>query len=539
MLEPTRVLGVESDGFAPGEAIPEGTMLQGGNYVIQRSLGRGGFGITYFARDQQLERDVVVKECFPESICHREGLDLAVRSPANAPHFRKCVEMFIREARSIARLSHPNIVNVFAIFEENQTAYMVLDLIHGSDLLDIIETQNKIFSPDDIRAILTDVLGALTVVHDQNLLHRDISPDNILLDDKGHPTLIDFGSAREFASERARESTSLLFVKDGYSPFEFYVSGAAHSPASDLYALGGTFYHLIAGEAPPSSQLRSADLQAERPDPCRPLAGRFAGYDPGFLEAIDKAMSLTPSKRIQTTRDWLRQLASQRAAETNKTESPKSQATSALGDLVSQTNQDVLGRQPQAAQPAGRPDAFAVDLGLQPVWRDEFNRETEELLAQESMAEPDSAQDNDIYYDDPDDLVTEQEDLHETGRDKNARSTAQTEDARLVQAQIAAYYQQKDPRKARQRSGRNPGPIYIFGGLFGVILAAFIAVNQEQMKEDGSWRVVFSLQGFCRSEFFQTHTPIEVDCETRQDVRKIDMTDRDRLIQLRNTDRGG
>ncbi len=537
MLEPTRVLGVEDDGFAPGEAIPEGTLLQGGNYVISRSLGRGGFGITYFARDLQLERDVVIKECFPESICHRQGLDLAVRSPGNAPHFRKCVEMFIREARSIARLSHPNIVEVYAIFEENQTAYMVLDLINGSDLLDIIETQNKTFTPSEIHAILTDVLGALTVVHDQNLLHRDISPDNILLDDKGHPTLIDFGSAREFASERARVNTSLLFVKDGYSPFEFYVSGAAHSPASDLYALGGTFYHLIAGEAPPSSQLRSADLQAERPDPCLPLAGRFAGYNPGFLEAIDKALSLTPSKRIQTTREWLRLLAQQSAVAAGTTERPGSQTPSALGDLVSQTNRDVLGQHPQTRQPVDRPDDFAVDLGLQPVWRDEFNRETEELLANEAVAETEGAQNSAADHDDALVVETEDEEWQNTTRGQPAQSAVHNEDTRLAEAQIAAYYQRKDPRKARRRSGGNPGPFYIIAGVLGVILAAFIAVNQEQMKEDGSWRVVFSLQGFCRSEFFQTYTPIKVDCETRQDVRKIDMTVRDRLIQLDNTDR--
>lgn len=498
-------------------------------------MGRGGFGITYFARDLQLERDVVIKECFPESICDRHGHGLAVRTRGNALHFRKCVEMFIREARSIARLSHPNIVDVYAIFEENETAYMVLDLIHGSDLLEIIETQDRIFTPVETRAILTDVLSALTVVHDQNLLHRDISPDNILLDANNHPTLIDFGSAREFASERARVNTALLFVKDGYSPFEFYVSGAAHSPASDLYALGGTFYHLISGEAPPSSQLRSADLQAEKPDPCKPLVGRFPGFAAGFLEAIDKALSLPPSKRIQTTRDWLKLLAAQTALETQQTTRPARKTSSVLGDFVSETNRDVLGDQPRTRQRSNQAYPYDVDLGLQPVWRDEFNRETEELQAKEALAGNDPVADDATFQDDDDVFeMVEAEDQH-ASRWRTAQGATQMASFPSAEAQIAAYYQGKDPRKARSIRTRNAGPLYIFGGLFVLVLASFIAVNQERMKEEGSWKVVFSLQGFCRSEFFQTYAPIEVNCEIRQDVRRIDMNNRDRILQLDST----
>lgn len=525
-MQPTRVLGVDQDSFASGEALAAGALLNGGNYVVERSLGQGGFGITYLAKDLQLERYVVIKECFPESICYRDGLDLAVRSPSHGPHFSKCVEMFVREARSIARLSHPNIVNVYAIFEENKTAYMVLDLIDGADLLDIIEEHDRTFTPDEIELILTDILSALTVVHDQNLLHRDISPDNILLSDSGRPTLIDFGSAREFASERTRVNTSLLFVKDGYSPFEFYVSGAAHSPASDLYALGGTIYHLVAGEAPPSSQFRSAELQAERPDPCVPLAGRFEGYKSGFLESVDKALSLVPSKRIQTTRDWLKLLATNDVVRRSVTETPSPQQPTSLGELVSQTNKEVLGAQPVARPEPVRLDEYAVDLGQQPVWRDEFNRETEELLAKAELTELDDAEDSEIF--ETVEAIPEPQEQVMQGR----HAAQQSADVRSAQSEIAAYYQAKDTRKSRRRRSGNPGPLYIFIGFFVVILASFIAVNQERMKEDGSWTVVFSLQGFCRSDFFQTYSPIEISCEGRQDVRRIDLNDRDMILQL-------
>ena len=179
------------------EALPDGTLLLGDQFTIHRALSNGGFGITYLAKDNFLDRDVVIKECYPEVFCMREGRNVLVRSDQHKEKYRTIVKMFMREARSIAKMRHPNIVGVHRIFEDNQTAYMVLDLIHGRDLLSIINDENDPLPPAQIKEILIKVLDAVDLVHQNDLLHRDISPDNILLDKWGSPFLIDFGAARE------------------------------------------------------------------------------------------------------------------------------------------------------------------------------------------------------------------------------------------------------------------------------------------------------------------------------------------------------
>jgi len=127
----------------------------------------------------------------------------------------------------------------------------------------------------------------------------------VLIDKSGNPILIDFGAASEQVARATRVLTGRRVIKEGYSPQEFYLTGAEQSPASDLYSLGATFYHVITGQAPPESQRRLARVAEGEPDPYEPLAGRFEGYPPGFLEAIDKAVRVMPKDRIQSAGDWL------------------------------------------------------------------------------------------------------------------------------------------------------------------------------------------------------------------------------------------
>ncbi|MFK7761763.1 MAG: serine/threonine-protein kinase [Roseobacter sp.] len=285
------------------DALAPGSKLLSGQYEIQRYLSSGGFGITYLASDS-LNRTVVIKECFPEAFCSRVNRTVRARTKNYLDDFRSIVKLFVREAHALSRLDHPSVVGVHQVFEDNETAYMALDLIDGKDLLDIIESGSPKMSPDEVRALTLQLLDAVGHVHAQDLLHRDISPDNILIDKKGHPVLIDFGAAREEASRKSRVLSSVLVVKDGYSPQEFYVTGSQQAPCSDLYALAATLAHLISGDAPPNSQARLAALASSQPDLYVPLAGRFPGYDAVFLEAIDKAMSIVPAERLQSAEDW-------------------------------------------------------------------------------------------------------------------------------------------------------------------------------------------------------------------------------------------
>ncbi|MEL6933012.1 MAG: protein kinase [Pseudomonadota bacterium] len=286
------------------DELAPGTELLQGQFTIEKFLNSGGFGITYLARDS-LDRRVVIKECFPSSFCHRSRAIVSPRSRAHTKELKSVVDLFVQEARSLAKLEHPNIVGVHQVFEDNSTAYMVLDFVEGSDLLDTLEDSAKTLTAPQIKGILKDVLGAVSYIHDQDILHRDISPDNILLDEDLRPVLIDFGAAREEATKKSRVLSALRVVKDGYSPQEFYVQGSTQTPSSDLYALAATFYHLISGEIPANSQARLAAIAASEDDPYVPLSDNVKGFDKKFLAAIDMAMEIVPKDRIQSAKEWL------------------------------------------------------------------------------------------------------------------------------------------------------------------------------------------------------------------------------------------
>jgi serine/threonine protein kinase len=293
---------VDPDAFA--DDLKPGTQLLDGHYTIIGFLNSGGFGITYLARDS-LDRTVVIKECFPNALCRRSTSVVRARSRKHQNDFRGFVESFVAEAKSLARLVHPNIVGVHQVFEDNDTAYMAIDFIDGRDLHDILDSTDQAFTPAQIVTMLKKMLSAVDFIHQAGILHRDISPDNILVDKTGNPILIDFGAASEQVVRATRVLTGRRVIKEGYSPQEFYLTGAEQSPASDLYSLGSTFYHVITGKAPPESQRRLARVAERAPDPYVPLAGRYEGYPPGFLEAIDKAVKVMPRDRIQSAGDWL------------------------------------------------------------------------------------------------------------------------------------------------------------------------------------------------------------------------------------------
>ncbi len=287
------------------EGLQPGAKLLRGQYEILSYLSNGGFGITYLARDS-LERDVVIKECFPGALCRRDGDIVEAADPSYSEDLRAIVDLFIQEARNHARLVHPNIVDVHQVFEDNNTAYIAMDLIRGCDLLDYMDKPENESGPDFIVQVTEKMLSAVSFIHQSGMLHRDISPDNILIDENGDPVLIDFGAAREQAANKSAALLTLRVIKDGYSPHEFYVRGAEQGPSSDLYVLAATLYHAISGERPIDGQSRLNAFNNGQEDPYSPLTGRFEGYPEGFLEAIDKAMEVHATDRLQSALDWLR-----------------------------------------------------------------------------------------------------------------------------------------------------------------------------------------------------------------------------------------
>lgn len=286
-----------------GDELLPGTTLFHGQYRITRFINSGGFGITYLATDS-LNRDVVIKECFSSTFCRRKETRVRARSLGTRDHMSKIVKGFLNEARSLASLKHPNIVGVHQVFEDNDTAYMAMDYIRGHDLLEIIDEKKVALSPDQIVLIAGKMVSAISYIHQNGLLHCDVSPDNIFINEDGEPILIDFGAARRSASGEAQKYSGLSVVKDGYSPHELYAPGGNSGPWSDIYSLAASLYHAITGQAPENCQTRLAAMAEKRPDPVRPLAGAVAGYPRGFLESIDRAMSVVPLSRFQSAVEW-------------------------------------------------------------------------------------------------------------------------------------------------------------------------------------------------------------------------------------------
>lgn len=332
------------------DELTPGVSLLHGQYVIEEYLVRGGFGITYLARDS-LDRQVVIKECFPGAICCRAGSIVQSRNNDQAGLYASIVRHFLHEARRLAKLTHPNIVGVHQVFEENGTAYMAMDYVEGVDLLTMLEEDENKLTPDMIRDTLRNALVAISYIHKQGILHRDISPDNFLLGPNNELTLIDFGAAREHAGRETRALSALVAVKDGYSPHEFYLADVKQCASSDLYSLAATFYHLITGFAPPYSQERLAAVAGNQPDPYVPLVSKTKGFDVTFLSAIDQALSVLAKDRIQTADEWLATLAAAPVAPVIDTSGQLSRELRlAISRLVEKTNKGIKRGQPGLAR---------------------------------------------------------------------------------------------------------------------------------------------------------------------------------------------
>ncbi len=240
--------------------IPPGTILLG-KFLIGKVLGQGGFGITYLALDLNLDLKLAIKEFFPHGLVARipgtSDVDTYIGKLKNQYAFG--LDRFLNEAKTLARFSeHPNIVTVRDFFRLNKTAYMVMNYVEGVTLQTYLANQEgEAISFARALDIFLPVLDALKEVHALGVIHRDISPDNLLITTRGQAVLTDFGSARQALSEKDRSLSVIL--KAGYSPEEQYRSKGKQGPWTDVYAVAATFYHSITGQLPPESLDRLAE----------------------------------------------------------------------------------------------------------------------------------------------------------------------------------------------------------------------------------------------------------------------------------------
>ncbi|MEZ5818071.1 MAG: serine/threonine-protein kinase [Hyphomicrobiaceae bacterium] len=275
--------------------LPTGTRVD--HYVIREVLGAGGFGITYLAEHEGLGKQYAIKEYFPHAFSYRHGRSVLPTSSSDGT-YKWGLERFITEARALAKFKHPAIVDVTSIFEANGTAYIVLAYEAGADMAQWLKQLGRPPSQDELDRLLTPLLSALEEVHRHSMMHRDISPDNLLIRQDGRPVLIDFGSARESIRGRARALSAI--VKHGYSPPEQYTSRPElQGPWTDIYALSATLYRAISDKLPPDATERIVR------DDIQPLARLArAPYRLGFLAAIDRGLSMKVEDRPQSIVEW-------------------------------------------------------------------------------------------------------------------------------------------------------------------------------------------------------------------------------------------
>ena len=270
------------------------TILRG-KYLIGDVLGEGGFGITYIGLDLNLEIRVAVKEFYPNGYATRESAStssLTIYSGGQEETVRKWRENFLKEAKSLAKCAHMSgVVGVRDYFQENNTAYLVMEYVEGVTLKEYQRQRGGRIAAAELLPAMEPVFKALGEVHRQGLIHRDISPDNIMLLSGRQMKLLDFGAAREYEAD---EKSLSVMLKPGYAPEEQYRSRGNQGPWSDIYALAGTIYKCLTGITPPEAleRLRQDEL-------VRPNEGG-AGLSAGQESALIKALAVRAEDRYQT-----------------------------------------------------------------------------------------------------------------------------------------------------------------------------------------------------------------------------------------------
>jgi serine/threonine protein kinase len=235
--------------------LKQGAVLQDGKYQIEKILGQGGFGITYLAEQSGLDRKVAIKEFFMRESCNRDSdtSQVSVPSVGSIELVKKFKNKFLKEARTIAGLSHANIIRIYDVFEENDTAYYVMEYHERG----AVAGMNLPLSPEKVISYVRQLCSALTYIHKKNMLHLEITPGNILIDEEDNVVLIGFGNSKYYDQDGKQTSTAPGGICYRYAPIEQYTYGSgaeiAFSPATDIYALGATMYTLLTGQTPPEA----------------------------------------------------------------------------------------------------------------------------------------------------------------------------------------------------------------------------------------------------------------------------------------------
>ncbi|MBR5640272.1 MAG: protein kinase [Muribaculaceae bacterium] len=281
--------------------LPSGTILCGGKYIIDSVIGAGGFGITYAGHHSDLNKKVAIKEFFLSGHNVRNTsnnhVSLQGIEVADFNHYR---QRFIDEGRTLAKLHNEAVVKVLDIFDENGTSYMVMSFVEGITLQRMVENNGPMDYEMAVNYIV-QVCEALTYIHSKHILHRDVTPDNIIVTPMQKIVLIDFGSARNFVENKTQRHTTVL--KRGFAPIEQYSSISRKGAFTDMYSVGAVFYYLLTGQCPLDATERTIEPMKE------PIE-----LNPAIPEQINsiimKAIEMNSAARYQTAQELINDIFS-------------------------------------------------------------------------------------------------------------------------------------------------------------------------------------------------------------------------------------
>ncbi len=276
------------------------------HYRIMDILGRGGFGITYLAKNERIDTYVAIKEYYP-AICNmrRDEQGKVIPSQERKKLFLKCRSQFLQEARNTVKFSHPNIVRVIDLFGLNNTIYMVMDFENADTLTSVIKTQS-IDSEKKALEIFLPLCDGLNKMHAAHFLHRDVKPGNIIIRKDRSPVLLDFGSAREISMD-VQKAMTVIFTPS-YAPPEQYEDNTVkpQGPWGDIYSLCAVMYHMISGIKPIDSRVRALQVRSHQKDPMEPLHRHASKhFSKSFADTIDYGMKVNIEDRPQSIDELL------------------------------------------------------------------------------------------------------------------------------------------------------------------------------------------------------------------------------------------
>jgi len=332
-----------------------GIQLNNGRYILGKTLGVGGFGITYKCLDTQMGVVCAIKEYFPVTFAIRNDGEINVTVPEQkSEKYAKVMDRFVEEANLVKSFHHKNIISIHDNFFENNTAYYVMEYCDGIDLRKYTNNFARRLGYDEGINILYQVLNGLEYIHARGILHRDISPDNIYITKGNIVKILDFGSARSEMDQYNRELS--VIVKVGYAPIEQYGGREKQGPYTDIYALGATFYHLFTSHIPIESTQRVAG------EPMQSISALRPDLPENLRYCIDKSMELFRANRIKDIPEMKRILGFNNES-VRKSPQPGNTQTQA-GTYSGYRNGPYTGSQPSQNPPRFVGNLRLADMGI-------------------------------------------------------------------------------------------------------------------------------------------------------------------------------